>query len=314
MYGITETTVHVTWRPISREDLETPWRSPIGVPIPDLSVHVLRDGEAAPIGVPGELCVGGAGVARGYLNRPDLTAERFVPAPGGERLYRSGDLARRLPSGELEYLGRIDQQVKLRGFRIEPAEIEAVLMAVPGVREAAVILRNDLPAGPGLVAYVVGAVSAGELLAFLRGRLPEHMVPGHFVLLQALPLTVNGKLDRRALPAPEGARPELARAYVAPRTPLERVLAGAWEEALGVDRVGVEDGFFDLGGHSLLATQMISWVRETFEAEVPLRELFERPTVAALASALKAVSPDAERTAELMLELSELSDEEVAAR
>ncbi|MEA2563973.1 MAG: hypothetical protein QOH06_5477 [Acidobacteriota bacterium] len=314
MYGITETTVHVTYRPISREDLETPWRSPIGIPIPDLSVHLLRNGELVPIGVPGELCVGGAGVARGYLNRPDLTAERFIPAPGGQRLYRSGDLARRLPSGELEYLGRIDQQVKLRGFRIEPAEIEAVLTAIPGVREAVVILRDDLPAGPGLVAYIVGTASAGELLGILRGRLPDHMIPGHFVFLRELPLTVNGKLDRRALPAPEGARPELARAYVAPRTSLERVLAGAWEEALGVDRVGIEDGFFDLGGHSLLATQMISWVRETFEAEVPLRELFERPTVAALAMALKAVSPDAERTAELLLELSELSDEEVAAR
>jgi amino acid adenylation domain-containing protein len=313
MYGITETTVHVTFRPLAREDLEAPWRSPIGVPIPDLSLHVLRDGEPAPIGVPGELCVGGAGVARGYLNRPDLTAERFVPAPGGERLYRSGDLARRLPSGELEYLGRIDQQVKLRGFRIEPAEIEAALTGIPGVREAAVILRDDLPTGPGLVAYVVGAVAAGELLAILRKRLPDHMVPGHFVFLPALPLTGNGKLDRRALPAPEGARPDLQRAYVAPRTPLERVLAGAWEEALGVDRVGVEDGFFDLGGHSLLATQMISWVRETFEIEVPLRELFEHPTVAALAEVL-ARSPGAARTAELLLEMSELSDEEVAAR
>ncbi|HVG10759.1 MAG TPA: amino acid adenylation domain-containing protein [Thermoanaerobaculia bacterium] len=315
MYGITETTVHVTYRPLSPEDLREPWRSPIGIPIPDLSVHLLRNGEPVPIGVPGELCVGGAGVARGYLGRPELTAERFTPASRGARLYRSGDLARRLPSGELEYLGRIDQQVKLRGFRIEPAEVEAALAAVPGVRETAVILRDDLPAGPGLVAYVVGdGLSAGEILPILRGRLPDHMVPGHFVFLRALPLTVNGKLDRRALPAPEGARPDLARAYVAPRTPLEKVLAGAWEEALGVDRVGVEDGFFDLGGHSLLATQMISWVRETFEAEVPLRELFERPTVAALATALKAASPDAERTAELLLELSELSDEEVAAR
>jgi amino acid adenylation domain-containing protein len=313
MYGITETTVHVTFRPLSRQDLETPWRSPIGVPIPDLSVHVLdRHGSPVPVGVPGEICVGGAGLARGYLGRPDLTAERFVPSPQGERLYRSGDLARRLPSGELEYLGRIDQQVKLRGFRIEPAEIEAALIGIPGVRGAAVILRDDLPSGPGLVAYVVGGASTGELLSSLRKRLPDHMVPGHFVSLRALPLTVNGKLDRRALPAPEGTRPELARAYVAPRTALERVLAGAWEEALGVDRIGVEDGFFDLGGHSLLATQMISWVRETFEVEVPLRELFERPTVAALAEALK--SAETERTAELLLEMSALSDEELAAR
>ena len=321
MYGITETTVHVTLRLLTREDLRTAWRSPIGTAIPDLSIHLLdRRGAPVPAGVPGEICVGGAGLARGYLGRPDLTAERFVADPfglPGVRLYRSGDLARRLPSGELEFLGRIDQQVKLRGFRIEPAEIEAALAAIPGVSEAVVLLRADLPAGPGLVAYVVreqDGPSAGDLLATLRGRLPDYMVPGHFLFLPALPLTVNGKLDRRALPAPEGERPELARAYVEPRTPLERVLAGAWEEALGMDRVGVEDGFFDLGGHSLLATQMISWVRETFEVEVPLRELFERPTVAALAAALKAASPDAERTAELLLEVSELSDEEVAAR
>jgi amino acid adenylation domain-containing protein len=318
MYGITETTVHVTWRPLSGDDLKAPWRSPIGVPIPDLSVHILdRRGAPVPAGVSGEICVGGAGLARGYLGRPDQTAERFVPDLFGERLYRSGDLARRLPSGELEYLGRIDQQVKLRGFRIEPAEIEAALTAVPGVREAAVLLRDDLPGGPGLVAYVVGGPTAGDLLAALRSRLPDPMVPGHFVFLPALPLTPNGKLDRRALPAPGGGRPDLARAYVAPRTPLERVLAGAWEEALGVDRVGVEDGFFDLGGHSLLATQMISWVRETFDLELPLRELFERPTVAGLAAALArdpAVRHRMERTAELLLTVSEMSEEEVAGR
>ncbi|HWM91031.1 MAG TPA: amino acid adenylation domain-containing protein [Thermoanaerobaculia bacterium] len=321
MYGITETTVHVTFRLLTREDLRTVWRSPIGIAIPDLSIHLLdRRGAPVPAGVPGEICVGGAGLARGYLGRPDLTAERFVAdpfGPPGARLYRSGDLARWLPSGELEFLGRIDHQVKLRGFRIEPAEIEAALASVPGVREAVVLLRKDLPAGPGLVAYVVreqAGPSAGDLLANLRGRLPDYMVPGHFVFLPALPLTVNGKLDRRALPAPEGERPELARAYVAPRTPLEQVLVGAWEEALGVDRVGVEDGFFDLGGHSLLATQMISWVRETFEVELPLRELFERPTVAALAVALKAARPDAERTAELLLEVSDLSEEEVVQR
>ncbi|HVS00501.1 MAG TPA: amino acid adenylation domain-containing protein, partial [Thermoanaerobaculia bacterium] len=318
MYGITETTVHVTYRPLSGEDLEAPWRSPIGTPIPDLSVHLLdRRGEPVPAGVPGELCVGGAGVARGYLDRPDLTAERFVPDSSGGRLYRSGDLARRHPSGELEYLGRIDQQVKLRGFRIEPAEIEAALMAIPGVREAAVILRDDLPGGPGLVAYVVGSPSTGDLLVVLRSRLPEPMVPGRFVSLPALPLTPNGKLDRRALPAPEGGRPGLARSYVPPHTPLERVLAGAWEEALGVDRVGIDDSFFDLGGHSLLATQVISWVRETFEVEVPLRELFERPTVAGLAAALTsdaAARQRVERTAELLLEVSELSEEEVAGR
>ncbi|HYN21172.1 MAG TPA: phosphopantetheine-binding protein, partial [Thermoanaerobaculia bacterium] len=256
----------------------------------------------------------------GYLNRPDLTAERFVPDPfglPGDRLYRSGDLARRLASGELEYLGRIDQQVKLRGFRIEPAEIESALREVAGVSEAAVLLRDDLPGGPGLVAYVVSGHSAGDLLAALRLRLPDSMIPGHFVFLPALPLTPNGKIDRRALPAPEGGRPELARAYVAPRTPLEQVLAGAWEEALGVDRVGVEDGFFDLGGHSLLATQVISWVREAFEVEVPLRELFERPTVAGLAAALTADAATrqrVERTAELLLEMSELTEEEVAGR
>jgi len=291
MYGITETTIHVTYRPLSGEDLAAPWRSPIGVPIPDLSVHLLdRRGAPVPLGVPGEICVGGAGLARGYLGRPDLTAERFVPDLFGEsggRLYRSGDLARRLPLGELEYLGRMDQQVKLRGFRIEPAEIEAALREVPGVEEAAVLLRDDLPGGPGLVTYVVGGPSAGDLLAALRSRLPDHMIPSRFVSLESLPLTPNGKLDRAALPAPEGSRPELARAYVAPRTPVEQALAEAWEEALGVERVGVEDNFFDLGGHSLLATQMISWVRETFEVEVPLRDLFEHPTVAGLAAAME---------------------------
>jgi amino acid adenylation domain-containing protein len=321
MYGITETTVHVTYRPLSTSDMEAPWRSPIGVPIPDLSVHVLdRRGVPVPVGVAGELCVGGAGVSRGYLNRTDLTAERFAPDPfseaPGSRLYRSGDLARRLPTGELEYLGRIDQQVKLRGYRIEPAEIEAALAAVP-VREAAVVLREDLAGGPGLVAYVVGGPAAGDLLAALRSRLPEFMIPSRFVALPALPLTANGKLDRRALPLPEGGRPELARAYIPPSSALERVLAGAWEEALGVDRVGIEDSFFDLGGHSLLATQIISWVRETFEVEVPLRELFERPTVAGLAAALAgdpAARHRVERTAELLLEVSELSEEEVAGR
>jgi acyl carrier protein len=296
------------------------------VPIPDLGVHVLdRRGRPVPAAVPGELHVGGAGVCRGYLERPGLTAERFVPDPfagaAGARLYRSGDLARFRPPGELEYLGRIDHQIKIRGFRIEPAEIEAALAAHPRVRQAAVVARDDLPSGRGLVAYYVAAGEADDdLRTWLRARLPEHMVPSWLVPVPSLPATATGKLDRRALalgPPPDGARPDLAPAYVPPCTALEQVLAAAWSEALGVDRVGRHDSFFDLGGHSLLATQVVSWVRETFEVELPLADLFAAPTVAGLAAALlaEADEPDqVERTAELVLELGEIDDAEVLAR
>ncbi|MEW5927432.1 MAG: non-ribosomal peptide synthase/polyketide synthase, partial [Gemmatimonadota bacterium] len=295
MYGITETTVHVTFRPISREDVAVGAASPIGVPIPDLRVYVLdAGGGPAPTGFPGEMFVGGPGVARGYLGRPELTAERFVPDPfsgeAGARLYRSGDRARWSARGELEYLGRLDAQVKVRGFRIEPGEIEAALLAHPGVREAAVLAREDAPGDRRLAGYVVpaaGPVDAAELRGWLRGRLPEYMVPAAFVALETLPLTANGKLDRRALPAPERLEAE---GFAAPRTPTEEVLAGIWAEVLGVDRVGAHTGFFDLGGHSLLATRVVSRVREAFGVELPLRALFEAPTVAGLAARVDAAA------------------------
>ncbi|HKH44245.1 MAG TPA: amino acid adenylation domain-containing protein, partial [Thermoanaerobaculia bacterium] len=320
MYGITETTVHTTWRRLRQSDLAQPG-SAIGRPLSDLSLHLLdRGGRPVPIGVPGEIHVGGAGVARGYLARPALTAERFVPAPfvgdpfasgvGGLRLYRSGDLARRRPDGDLEYLGRIDRQVKVRGFRIELGEIEEALAEHPEVREAVVTAREDRPGDVRLVGYVTSAAEPGPapqaLAAFLAERLPGYMVPAAWVLLDRLPLTTNGKLDRAALPAPSGkvdraappapsgkldraALPAPAErgeggAYVAPRSPVEQVLAGIWEEVLGLQRVGMEDDFFALGGHSLIAAQVTSRVLQAFSVELSLRVLFERPTVAAMAA------------------------------
>jgi amino acid adenylation domain-containing protein/non-ribosomal peptide synthase protein (TIGR01720 family) len=292
MYGITETTVHVTYRVIGAEDTVDGSASPIGIPIPDLAVHLLDgDGELVPTGVVGEMCVGGAGVARGYLNRPELTAQRFVPDPFSTdvnaRLYRSGDLARRLPDGSLEFLGRADEQVKVRGFRIELGEIEAILLDHPSVREAIVLARGEGEA-KRLDAYVVAdgtAVTAAGLRAHAAARLPDYMVPAAFAVLEALPLTPNGKVDRRALPDPEAPGGD---AFVAPRTPTEEILAALWSEVLEVERVGSEDGFFELGGHSLLATRMVSRIRESFGVEVPIRAIFEDATLAALAARIDA--------------------------
>jgi amino acid adenylation domain-containing protein len=285
MYGITETTVHVTYRRILRADGDRPGVSPIGEPIPDLTLHVLdARGRAVPIGVPGELYVGGAGVARGYLARPALTAERFLDRDGA-RLYRTGDLAKRLPDGDVAYLGRLDDQVKIRGFRIELGEVGSVLARHTAVREAAVVACEDAPGDRRLVAYVVprgDAPTTAELRDHLRRTLPEHMVPATFVTLDALPLTSSGKVDRKALPLPGSERPDLGVAFVAPRTPVEETLARAWREALRVERVGVHDNFFALGGDSLLS------IRATLAAAsngVPLKpkHLFERQTIAELA-------------------------------
>ena len=307
MYGITETIVHSTFRPLSREDVrEAAGASLIGVPLRDLALYLLdRDGAPVPTGAPGELYVGGQGLARGYLGRPGLTAERFVPDPfsgePGARLYRSGDRARRRGDGQLEYLGRLDHQVKIRGFRIEPGEVEAALLTHPGVRECAVVPREDPAGGLRLVAYVVAADAAPPpeaLRQHLRERLPEHQVPAAFVALEALPLTSNGKLDRRALPAPEAdalARPAES---LAPRTETERLVAGVWQEVLGLPAVGVEDNFFEMGGHSLLATRVMARLRQLCAVELPLRVLFERPTVGALARQV-----DAARTAGARLRL-----------
>ncbi|HEU4559345.1 MAG TPA: amino acid adenylation domain-containing protein, partial [Longimicrobium sp.] len=285
-YGPTETTVCAT-----TAACEADGRAPaIGRALENVRVYVLDGaGRPAPVGVPGELYVGGVGVARGYLSRPGLTAERFVPdAYGGEtgaRLYRTGDRVRWRADGTLEYLGRVDAQVKVRGFRIEPGEIEAVLRRHESVADCVVVAREDAPGEKRLVAYVVGGTEAGVLREHLLRELPEYMVPAAFVSLERLPLTANGKLDRGALPAPEYAAG--VDRYVAPRTPVEEVLAGIFAEVLGLERVGVEESFFELGGHSLLATMVVSWLRELFDVELPVRELFEGPTVAELANAVE---------------------------
>ncbi|HEX8275250.1 MAG TPA: amino acid adenylation domain-containing protein [Longimicrobiaceae bacterium] len=287
-YGPTENTTFSTWHPVAAVEADA-WTVPIGRPVAGSTAYVLDpEGEPAPTGWPGELCVGGAGVARGYLGRPGPTAERFVPDPfaaePGARLYRTGDRARWSARGEtLEFLGRIDQQAKVRGFRVEPGEVEAALAAHPAVREAAVVVRGE-GADRRLVGYATldggGTATAAELRAWLAARLPEYMVPGAVVPLREMPLTPGGKLDRRALPEPEaGAGAE----HVAPRTPAEEILAGIWASVLGVERVGAGDGFFELGGHSLLATVAMGRVRQAFGVELPLLALFEAPTPAAMA-------------------------------
>jgi amino acid adenylation domain-containing protein/thioester reductase-like protein len=294
-YGPTEATVvATTYEPGPDEAVGD--RMPIGRPIGNTALYVLdAEGGPMPVGLAGELYIGGAGVARGYLGRPEATAERFVPdpfgtAPGG-RLYRTGDLARYRHDGNVEFLGRADAQVKVRGFRVEPGEIEAALRECPGVRDAAVVVREDRPGDRRLVAYVAsGAASAptvAEARAFLQQRLPDYMIPATFVALEALPLTGTGKIDRRALPQPEGARPDLGSEFVAARTPLEKELVRIWSGVLGVDRIGVHDNFFELGGHSLQAVQMISRVREAIHVELPLPALFEAPTVAQLAQVVE---------------------------
>jgi amino acid adenylation domain-containing protein len=299
MYGITETTVHVTYRPVTRRDLEATRTSPIGVPIPDLQVRVLdRFGQLAPLGVPGEMCIGGAGLAMGYLGRPALTAERFTPDPfgtqPGSRLYRSGDLARWTLDRELEYLGRIDHQVKVRGFRIEPGEIEAVLAQAPEVAEVAVVMR-ERGGEKFLAAYLVPnpgiEVRVEALRAFLKERLPEYMVPSAFISLDVLPLTPSGKLDRKALPDPDTARPELEVSYVAPRDEVEEVLAGAWSAVLGVERVGIHDNFFSLGGDSIRSVGALAQIREK-GLDLSLQQLFQYPTIAALAAQVRTASQD----------------------
>ncbi|MFI9262198.1 amino acid adenylation domain-containing protein [Streptomyces sioyaensis] len=287
MYGITEATVHVTAREITSGDAERSAVSPIGRPLADTEVFVLDPaGGVVPVGVAGELWVGGAGLARGYLNRPELTAERFVECEIGgrvRRLYRSGDLVRWLSDGELEYLGRLDDQVKVRGFRIELGEIESALAGHPEVAACTILAREDVPGDRRLVAYVVLATGVQQTLASLRewcGQiLPEHMIPRAFVELEELPLTTNGKADHKALPAPDGARPELGTEFVAPRTPVEETLAGIWAEVLGVEQVGVHDNFFGLGGDSILSIQVISRAKR-YDLHLTPRMIFQHQTVA----------------------------------
>ena len=296
MYGITETTVHVTYRPLTIADLKSNG-SVIGSAIPDLKLYILdQHQQPVPIGVPGEMYVGGAGVTQGYLNRPELTSERFIPNPfsnsPGECLYKTGDLASYLPNGDIEYLGRIDYQVKIRGFRIEIGEIETVLCQHPRVREVVVIVRES-SGDKHLVAYVVPKTQQVpndlELRRFLLQQLPDYMVPAIFAILEEVPLTPNGKVDRRALPAPDTNRSGCFGTR-APRTPTEEILCAIWAQVLGLEFVGIDDNFFTLGGHSLLATQVISRCRQAFCVEISLQMLFDAPTIARLADAIAKLS------------------------
>ncbi|WP_269112994.1 non-ribosomal peptide synthetase [Xanthomonas translucens] len=291
MYGITETTVHVTAHAITEHDVARADLSPVGLPLADLCAYVLAgDGQCLPIGVAGELHVAGAGLARGYLGRPGLTAERFVPDPfaeqPGERMYRTGDLARWQADGRLEYLGRNDDQVKLRGFRIELGEIQAAVRACDGVRQAAVVVREDNPGDKRLVAYLVGdtdiTLNADALRTQLGARLPDYMLPAAYVQLDTLPLTANGKLDRRALPAPD-ADALAVQAYIAPEGELETLLAALWCELLGVERVGRQDNFFALGGHSLLTVRLSAAIRRDLQCDLPIQSLFAQPTLQQMA-------------------------------
>jgi acyl carrier protein len=258
---------------------------PIGHPIANTEIYLLDAHlQPVPIGVPGEIYIGGAGLARGYLNRPDLTAERFVPNPfnhePGSRLYRTGDLGRYQSDGSIVFLRRLDHQVKIRGYRIELGEIEARLAEHPEVREAVVVAREDLPGEKRLVGYVVAGeeISPGTLRDFLRERLPDYMSPSTFVFLDKLPLTPNGKIDRKALPAPDVSTQATHR-YEAPRTATEEILVGIWAEVLGVERVGIHDNFFDLGGHSLLLVQVQRRLEEAFRHPIPIVALFQYPTL-----------------------------------
>ncbi len=301
LYGPTEAAIDVThWtcRPGGLNGIV-----PIGRPVANTAIYVLDEAlRPLPPGVPGELHIGGVQVARGYLNRPELSAEKFIADPFGEdptaRLYKTGDLARFLPDGNLEYLGRLDFQVKLRGIRIEPGEIETALRAHPAIREAVVTAREDTP---GLVAYLVpqrgGAAPApGELRSFLLRSLPEAMVPAAFVILAELPLSASGKLDRRALPAPRPS-PELPTGYRAPTTALEEFLARAWQEALGIERIGVEDDYFELGGDSIQGAVIVNRIQQELDAFVYVVALFEAPTISRLASYLAIQHPEATRRA-----------------
>ena len=292
MYGITETTVHVTYRPITLDDVRQNRGSVIGAPLPDIQLHILDEQlQPVPVGVPGEICVGGPCVARGYLNRPELTRERFIRNPfstePGDRLYRSGDLARRLDDGDIEYLGRIDRQVKIRGFRIELGEIEAALKDHSEIAQAVVVAREDRPGDQRLAAYLVAsnctAPGSAELRKRLKMRLPDYMLPSSYTYLKELPLTHNGKFDRNALPAPTEASAAQPENSDPARNPIEETLASIWAEVLDLRRVGIHDNFFDLGGHSITAIRALARIVDRFEVELTLRDFFTAPTIAQMA-------------------------------
>lgn len=321
-YAPTEATIYATTMLCSERLRERP---PIGKPIQNMRVYLLDEHQQpVPPAVPGELYIGGVGVSRGYLNRPALTAEKFIPDPfslePGARLYRTGDLARVLPDGNIHFLGRTDQQVKVRGFRIELGEIEVALGAHSEVGEVAVVAREDTSNEKRIVAYIVphqgSGLQACDLRAHLKSRVPEYMLPSAFVMLDSMPLSETGKIDRASLPAPEQLRPELSRSYVAPRSALEKVLVGTFSDVLRIEPLGVLDSFFELGGHSLVATQAVSRIRQLLGIDLPLRTIFEEPTVDGLAAAIvkRETEPaNVERAAELVLHLSQLSEEEASS-
>ena len=293
MYGPTETTIWSTVQRVTSADRQ----APIGRPIANTRAYVLDANlSPTPVGVPGELYLGGDGLARGYLQREDLTRERFIPSPfaTGERLYRTGDLARWLPDGTLDWIGRVDHQVKVRGFRIEPGEIEAAIARHSSVREVVVVAREDVPGDRRLVAYYVSPDASPALVeqlrSLIRSDLPEYMMPSRFVGLDALPLTANGKVDRKALPAPDSDGEALHTTATAPRTDTERMVMDVFREVIGRSDFGVFDSFFDLGGHSLMAARLMTRLRASSGVDLPLRNLFERPTVAALAEAVDAAT------------------------
>ena len=284
--------------------------TPIGRPIDNAEAYVCDERmETAPVGVYGELYLGGAGIGRGYLRRPEMTAERFIPhrftSGLGERLYRTGDLVRYLPDGNLDFLSRMDNQIKFKGYRIELGEIERVLEQAPWVQEAVAVVREDDSGDKRLVAYVVGEDEKGEDTARLRKymseKLPHYMVPAVFVSLETMPLSPNGKIDRRRLPAPHDTEYRVAQNYVAPRTPLESTLVEIWQEVMRVERVGIRDDFFELGGHSLLAVQIVSRLHNSLLIDFPLRAMFETLTVEQLAIAVEQL---------LVQEVAELSEDE----
>jgi aspartate racemase len=319
MFGQTETTGIVTTCDLSQTEHAGPGTVPIGGPIVKTQIYLLdARQQPVPIGAEGEIYVEGPGLGLGYLGQPDLTAEKFVPNPYsrtlGGRLYKTGDLARFRPDGEMEFVSRVDDQVKIRGIRIELGEIRSVLSQHPDVRQSAVVAVGDRPERKRLVAYVApkaeGALTSVDLRNFLKRKLPDYMIPAAFIMIDALPLTPSGKVNRQALPAADQTS---EKTFVAPRTPVEGVLARIWAEVLGLERVGVYDDFFELGGHSLAVTQVISRVVEQFNVELSLRSLFEAPTVADMAIVItqtQAKKTGAENLAPMLADLESLSDED----
>lgn len=325
-YGPTETTVVATMCDLERQDENGSQNVSIGRPIRNTTVFVLDElRRPVPIGVPGELFIGGAGVARGYTNRPELTAEQFIADPfskdGNAKLYRTGDVVRYVADGNIEFLGRVDNQIKIRSFRIELEEIEQALRSHPGVTDSVVMLHEDESGDKRLVAYVVPAAESQptltELRSFLKAKLPSYMLPAALETIAEKPLLPNGKIDRAALPEPRQLRPEAAESFVAPRTLMEALLASAWCEALKIERVGVHDNFFELGGHSLLAARVVSNLRHTMKIQLGMVDVLRSPTIAELAALLEERGPreeDENDLAVLLQELAELSDEEAQQR